>query len=168
MKKVKVGKIVGTHALKGELKIRSNSDFANERFKKGNTLFLNYQGEELELEIASVRFHKNNYLVAFKEHLNINLVEKYVGLYVYGLKDQDLLEEDEFFYDDLIGLLAICKEKEIGHVTSIYNNGRHDILNIDYNGKNVAIPYVDAFIKDVDLENGTIEVSLIKGLIDED
>ena len=26
------------------------------------------------------------------------------------------------------------------------------IFNIDHNGKNVAIPYVDAFIKDVDVE----------------
>ncbi len=58
--------------------------------------------------------------------------------------------------------------KKIGIVASIYNNGRHDILNIDYNGKNVAIPYVDAFIKDVDIDNKVIIVELIKGLIDED
>ena len=41
-------------------------------------------------------------------------------------------------------------------------------LNIDHNGKNVAIPYVDAFIKDVDVEKKIIVVMLIKGLIDED
>ena len=58
--------------------------------------------------------------------------------------------------------------KVIGKVKTIYNNGRHDIVNVDYNGKNVAIPYVDAFIKDVDLNNEIIEVELIKGLIDED
>ena len=33
MEKLKIGKIVGTHGLKGELKIRSNSDFADKRFK---------------------------------------------------------------------------------------------------------------------------------------
>ncbi len=75
MDKVKVGKIVGTHALKGELKIRSNSDFSNERFKKGNSLYIRYHGNDIELEIISSRFHKNNYLVAFKDHQNINLVE---------------------------------------------------------------------------------------------
>ena len=62
MDKVKVGKIVGTHALKGELKIRSNSDFSNERFKKGNSLYIRYHGNDIELEIISSRFHKNNYL----------------------------------------------------------------------------------------------------------
>ena len=53
MDKVKVGKIVGTHALKGELKIRSNSDFSNERFKKGNSLYIRYHGNDIELEIIS-------------------------------------------------------------------------------------------------------------------
>src|SRR5699024_7370219 len=105
---------------------------------------------------------------AFKDHQNINLVEKYVGSFVYGLKDNALLDEDEYFYDDLIGLMVKCDDKVIGKVKTIYNNGRHDILNVDYNGKNVAIPYVDAFIKDVDLNNEIIEVELIKGLIDED
>ena len=168
MDKVKVGKIMGTHALKGELKIRSNSDFSDERFKKGNSLYIRYHGNDIELEIISSRFHKNNYLVAFKDHQNINLVEKYVGSFVYGLKDNALLDEDEYFYDDLIGLMVQCDDKVIGKVKTIYNNGRHDILNVDYNGKNVAIPYVDAFIKDVDLNNEIIEVELIKGLIDED
>lgn len=168
MNKVKVGKIVGTHALKGELKIRSNSDFGDERFKKGNTLYIRYQGNDIELKIASSRFHKNNYLVAFEGYQDINLVEQYVGSFIYGLKDETLLDENEYFYDDLIGLVVKCGNRVIGKVTSIYNNGRHDILNIDYDGKNVAIPYVDAFIKDVDLNNEVIEVELIKGLIDED
>ena len=72
-----------------------------------------------------------------------NLVEKFIGSFVYGFKDKGLLDDDEYFYDDLVGLeVSSIKGKKIGIVTSIYNNGRHDILNIDYNGKNVAIPYV--------------------------
>lgn len=169
MDKIKVGKIVGKHGLKGELKISSNSDFANERFKKGNSLYIRYQGEDLEFIIVSSRIHKGNYLVAFKDHQDINLVEKYVGSFVYGFKDKELLNDDEYFYDDLIGLQVKSVEGQlIGKVTSIYDNSRHDILNVDYNGKNVAIPYVDAFIKNVDLENGIITIQLIKGLIDED
>lgn len=169
MDKIKIGKIVGTHGLKGEVKIRSSSDFGEERFKKGNFIIVSYKGNELELEIVSSRVHKSNYLVSFKDNQDINLVEKFIGSFVYGFKDKGLLDDDEYFYDDLVGLeVSSIKGKKIGIVTSIYNNGRHDILNIDYNGKNVAIPYVDAFIKDVDIDNKVIIVELIKGLIDED
>lgn len=169
MEKIVIGKIVGTHGLKGELKIRSNSDFANERFKKGNEIIIKYQNQDIKHQIITTRIHKGNYLVSFKDNQDINLVEKYIGSLVYANKDKELLDEDEYFYTDLIGLRVISTDgQEIGPVTSIYDNSRHDILNIDYHGKNVAIPYVDAFIKEVDLEKETIIVELIKGLIDED
>ena len=102
-------------------------------------------------------------------HQMEDLVEKYIGSFVYGYKDDELLDADEYFYTDLIGMQVVSTEgTKIGPVTSIYDNTRHDILNIDHNGKNVAIPYVDAFIKDVDVEKKIIVVMLIKGLIDED
>ena len=41
MEKLKIGKVLGTHALKGELKIRSYSDFNDQRFVIGNKLYLN-------------------------------------------------------------------------------------------------------------------------------
>ena len=113
--------------------------------------------------------HKGNYLVSFENHQNINLIEKYVGSFVYGEKDQSLLDEDEYFYSDLVGMKAVSTEgKEIGIVTSVYDNTAHDILNIDNHGKKIAIPYVDAFIHEVDLENKVITIKLIKGFIDED
>lgn len=169
MEKLKIGKIVGTHGLKGELKVRSDSDFADERFKKGNEIIIKYQNQDLVYTIASSRVHKGNYLISFVDFQDINLVEKYIGAFVYGYKDEELLAEDEYFYDDLIGLEVVSTTgKVIGPVTSIYDNTRHDILNVDYHGKNVAIPYVEAFIKEVDLEKEVIVVELIKGLIDED
>lgn len=169
MEKLKIGKILGTHGLKGELKIRSNSDFADKRFKKGNEIIISYQNQDLVYKIITSRIHKGNYLVSFRDNQDINLVEKYIGSFVYGYKDDELLDADEYFYTDLIGMQVVSTEgTKIGPVTSIYDNTRHDILNIDHNGKNVAIPYVDAFIKDVDVEKKIIVVMLIKGLIDED
>ena len=39
-----VGKIVNTHGIKGEVRVVSKTDFANKRYKKGNSLFLFYAG----------------------------------------------------------------------------------------------------------------------------
>ena len=160
MEKLKIGKVLGTHALKGELKIRSYSDFNDQRFVIGNKLYLN--NIEDPFIIKTVRIHKGNYLVSFEGLQDINLVEKYVGSIVYGLKEDVVLD------DDLIG----CKVKEndqvIGTVESIYFNGAQDILNVKTTKKTIAIPYVDAFIVDEDIENKVIEVQLIKGMYDED
>ena len=92
MEKLKIGKIVGTHGLKGELKIRSNSDFADKRFKKGNEIIISYQNQDLVYKIITSRIHKGNYLVSFRDNQDINLVEKYIGSFLYGYKDDELLD----------------------------------------------------------------------------
>lgn len=168
MELLKVGKIVGTHALKGELKIRSNSDFNEERFEKGELLYVRYQNQNQEFMIASVRVHKGNYLVAFEEYQDINLVEKYVGCFVYAKKDESLLADNEYYVKDIIGCKVYQQERYLGEVSNIMDNGRHDILVIKNDTKEFSIPYVDAFVKDEDIENKRIEVSLIKGMLDED
>ena len=40
---IKIGKIVNTRGIKGELKIHSLTDFQNDRYKKGNTIYIYYQ-----------------------------------------------------------------------------------------------------------------------------
>lgn len=166
MDKLKIGKILGTHALKGELKIRSNSDFNEQRFIIGHRLLIENQNEEFI--IKTVRFHKGNYLVSFDGLQDINLVEKYIGLNVYGYKDDIELDEDEYFYGDLIGCVLKQDDRKIGEVVSVFNNGAHDILSVQTDKKTVSIPYVDAFIDGIDIENKIINVHLIKGFLDED
>ena len=147
MEKLKIGKIVGTHALKGELKIRSFSDFNDQRFVVGHKLYLNEIVDPFI--IKTVRVHKGNYLISFEGLQDINLVEKYIG-------------------DDLIGCQIINNDQEIGKVESVYFNGAHDVLTVQTANKKIAIPYVDAFIENEDIENKKIFVHLIKGMYDED
>lgn len=168
MQKVRIGKIVGTHALKGELKIRSLSDFNEERFKKGKQVFVSFDNRDISFIIATVRMHKGNYLVSFENHQDINLVEKYIGSNVFANKEEIELEDDEYYVEDILQCSVYTKEKCLGKVIDIIDNGRHDILVIDYQGKRVSIPYVEAFVKEEDIENKRIVVELIKGMIDED
>lgn len=168
MEKLRVGKIVGTHALKGELKIRSTSDFNEERFVKGYTLYIRYQQDDIEMKIASVRVHKTNYLIAFEGCFDINLVEKYIGCYVYALKNEELLDNGEYYVEDIIGCHVYDGTKEIGDVIEVIDNGRHDVLVIDCKGKKVRVPYVEAFVKEEDIKNKKMVVTLIKGMLDED
>ena len=167
MEKLKVGKIVGTHALKGEVKVRSDSDFEEERFKKGNILWIETKGDFKEVTIKQVRQHKGNYLVLFEGLEDINLVEPYKQCFIYGEKDDSLLDEDEYYYDDLIGCKVVDEEHhELGKVIDIMNNTRQDILRIEGKMKGL-IPYVDAFIKDVDIKNEIIVVNVIEGMLNE-
>ena len=68
---------------------------------------------------------------------------------------------------DLISLAVYGDDKYIGKVEKIIKNNTQDILVIKNDDKKNLIPYVDEFIKNIDLKTQRIEINLIEGLIDE-
>ena len=102
-----VGKIVNTQGLQGEMRVLSVTDFAEERFKKGNKLALFDKKDQfvMDVEIASHRKAKNFDIIKFKGMYHINDIEKFRD---FSLKvaEEDLsdLEDGEFYYHEIIGL----------------------------------------------------------------
>ena len=167
MEKVLIGQIINTHGIRGDLKVKSSTDFVEERFKKGAHVFLDDHGQMLDMIVAGCRYHKGHLLVVFENHRDINLVEKYKGCSLYAYKDEDLLDEDEYYVDDLIDCDVYDRGVFIGRVIDIQLFDHHDIIVVD-GKKKIMIPYVDAFVKDIDLDEERIDVELIEGFYDED
>lgn len=84
---LRVGVISSTHGVRGEVKVYPTTDDVN-RFKKLKTVILDLgRGEQMTLNIESVKFFKNMVILKFKEFININEIEKVQG--------QDLLIKRE-------------------------------------------------------------------------
>lgn len=159
-----IGKLVNFHGVKGEVKIQSSSDFIEERLEPGNIVTIN--GSEFEIE--SYRQHKNFHMVRFKDFDNINQVEHLKGHDVYQNHDAIEVEYDagEYHYQDIIGLRAFTLDgREIGMITRIINTGAKDVWVIT-GDKEYMVPYVDDFVKVVDLEAGTVSIDPIEGLLE--
>lgn len=160
MKLLKVGKIVNTFGLKGELKILSDSDFVEERFKKGTKLYLE---DQTLLTISNYRNHKGNVLIKVNDLNDINDVEKYKTFDVFV--DQDSIEplNDEFYLFQLEDLDVYVNDERVGKVIEVLKPAQ-TILRIQLEDREIMIPFVDAFVEEVDLENQCIHVNLIEGL----
>lgn len=157
MEKIKIGKIVNTHGIKGELKVAFDDVSL---FQKGMTIFIKTRTDFIEYTLNTMRVHKNHMLITIGEYNNINDVLKYKTCDVYAIRS-----EDEVYMSDLTQYTVVSDGKEIGKVSEIITNGAQDIIVLD-NG--VMIPYVDAFVNNVDDENNLIDVTLIEGMCDED
>ena len=70
MKKVYLGKIVSTHGIKGELKIKSTFPYKEKAFRIGNHLII----EEKKYEIKTYRVHKQFDMVTLDNYHDINEV----------------------------------------------------------------------------------------------
>ena len=162
MEYICIGKIVDTHGIKGELRIRSNFDKKDIVFKPG---FIYYIGDDkIREEVVTYRHHKEFEMVTFKGYDNINQVLKYIHLNVYVLRDDMKLGKDDYVLDELVNLEVIKDGKSLGIVREIVYNNSNVLLRISAI-KDFYIPYNEYFIKRVDLLNKKIEVDNIEGLI---
>ncbi len=153
-----VGKIVNTHGLKGEVRILSDFLFKKETFFKNQKIIINQK----EYEINTYRPHKQYDMITIKGFNDINEVLFLKGQKVYINREN--LNINGVLKEDIINFTVIDNNKKIGNVTDLINN-HQQILEID---NKHLIPFVDEFIKEVSIENKTIKVELIEGLIDED
>lgn len=157
---VYIGEIVNTHGIKGEVRIISDFKYKELVFKPDFNLYVGKKREKLT--IATYRKHKNYDMVTFKGINDINDVLGYKGDSVYINRED--IEIDGYVNEDIIGLEVYIEDKLIGDVTSILDNGAHEIIVI--NDKHM-VPFIPQFIENVDLENKKIYINEIEGLIDE-
>ena len=169
MNYIRIGTVINTHGLKGELKISSESDFDDIRYKKGNTVYLECEAGMKPFQVQTYRVHKGFPLVSFTDHTDINLVEQYKGCGVYiDAKDRQDLPEGEYYRDQLEGLCAVDEEgASLGTVVAVEETmGAQNNLRIrDPEGKEFLVPNVPAFVVKVDLSEKKIVIRRIEGLL---
>lgn len=164
-----IGKIANTHGIRGELKIVPETDFP-ERFDKGSELVIvDSQNKQTPVTVQTSRLHKNMFIVQFAQFSNINDVEKFKGaLLKIDAKNQQPLEEGEYYYHEIIGCKVITEEgQELGPITEILTPGANDVWVVSLpKGKQLLLPVIDDVILDVDVANKTIRIHLMEGLME--
>ncbi|MGX1900320.1 ribosome maturation factor RimM [Thermolongibacillus altinsuensis] len=166
-----VGKIVNTHGIRGEVRVISRTDFANERYKVGNTLYIFMENADapIEVKVSRHRVHKSFDLLTFEGYDNINLVEKFKGAMIKIPETQlQPLNEGEYYFHEIIGCTVITEEGEIiGQVKEILTPGANDVWVVKRkNGKDVLIPYIDDIVKAVDVAEKKITIHPMEGLLE--
>ena len=168
--RLKVGKIVNTHSLKGEVKVISSTDFEEERFKKGSKLLIT-RGNQLirEVVVQSYRNHKNFLLVKFEGIDSVEEAEKFKNLQIKIDSDEvGELEENEFYFHQIIGCEVFDEnDKNLGEIIDILTPGANDVWVIKgENGKEILIPYIEDVVKKIDITNKKVNIEVMEGLID--
>ena len=165
---LQVGIITSTHGVRGEVKVYPTTDDPR-RFRRLKEVVLDTGREKLNLEIEGVKFFKQFVILKFKGLDNINDIEKYrqKSLYVTR-KNAVRLQRDEYFIADLIGLKVQDEDgKELGTVKDVIETGANDVYEVEMeDGRSLLLPAIKQCILNVDVENGTMQVHVLEGLLD--
>lgn len=159
-----IGKITNSHGIKGEVKIYNLSDF--NRFLVGAEVYVMIKGIKKTFLIERVRPQGNLLIVKFKSFDNINDILAYKGLDVYTDEEpKESMDDDEYHYVDLVDKAVYSDQSEhIGSVISMIPVPQGHLLEIEkLDGKVVMVPFVKAFITDV--QEDRIIIHPIEGLL---
>ncbi|WP_456271565.1 ribosome maturation factor RimM [Bacillus sp. AK031] len=165
-----VGKVVNTHGVRGEVRVISRTDFPDERYKAGSTLFLFKEkgGDPVELTVGTHRKHKNFDLLTFKGLTDISEVEPFKnGILKINENQLGELGEGEYYFHEIIGCLVKTTDgDDVGAIKEILTPGANDVWVVKGSkGKEVLIPYIDDVVKDIDIENQVIIIEPMEGLL---
>lgn len=158
-----VGKLLGTHGIKGELKLKSSFWYVDKVLKDGFNFYIG--SDKIKVSLCKSRYHNGLYLVSFDDYLDINLVESFKNKDIYVLRE-DLNLKDEYVFEDYINLDCYYNDKYIGKVIDIVDCGsNNNVFYIKDNEKEILIPLNNKFIDKVVLSD-RIVFKEVEGLID--
>lgn len=163
-----IGKIVNTRGLIGEVKIQSLTDFAPLRYAKGKTVYLELNGEYVPLKVVSYHAVGNMDYVRFEGYTTVEAVTPWKACYVYAPKDDIPLKEGMYFHADLVGctILHATDGQPVGRVKRVENyNGKHLLRMQRDRGQDVLIPFIEPFIQLVNIQEKTITVAFLDGML---
>lgn len=162
MELIKIAKIVSAHGLNGEVKIFPYTDDLS-KFKEYKKIYLD--GEELE--ILSQKIASKFIVLKLKGFDYIDDVKRLIDKDVFIDKaDMPSLDEGDYYIHDLMDMEVYSEADEfIGTVKDVMTTSANHVLVVDHDGKEALIPFVKAFIKEVDLIKRRIKVKLIEGIL---
>lgn len=163
-----LGKIVSKFSFKGEVLVKVDSDDPGQ-YTEMESVFVDYNGNLVPFFIEKCRLHKTNLLRIKFEDVDTeedadDLQKAALYLPLDLLPD---LDEDQFYYHEIIGFKVIDLQKgDIGIISSVNDTTAQPIFEIDYKGKQILIPLNDEFIHKLDKTKKELIVNTPEGLID--
>lgn len=164
---LRVGVITSPHGIRGEVKVFPTTDDYT-RFKKLKEVILQEKRSSRTVKIEQVKFFKNMVILKLEGISSMNEAELLRSADLLIPREQAVdLKPGEYFLCDLIGLQVKDEDGHLlGTLTEVIQTGANDVYVVrDENEKEVLIPNIKDCIIEVSLEENSMTVHLLEGLI---
>ena len=163
---IEAGKIVGTHGLKGEVRIDPWCDSAAFlcRLKR---LYLK-DGTEMKVRLA--RVHKNIAIVQFDGVERVEEADLLRGKVVFLNREDVRLPKGTHFIQDLLGLRVVDADNgtDYGELTDVIKTGANDVYQVTKEGRDYLVPVIPEVVIEKDIDGGEVRIRPMKGIFDDE
>ena len=163
---LEAGKIVGTHGIRGDLKVQSWCD-SPEVLCDFDTLYLD---EKTPVTVQKAQVHKNVVLMHLTGVDTVEAAEALRGRVLHLDRDDIDLPDDLVFIQDILGFAVYDRrtDSEVGKLRDVITtNPAHDMYEIKRpDGRLAYVPASKPFLEEIDMDAGVIYIRSIEGLLE--
>jgi 16S rRNA processing protein RimM len=170
--KLRVGRLVKAHGLKGAIKLELYTDSPDQRFKPGQVLELQVP-ESSEwfgktVTVSELRFYNQSPVLFLEGIDDRSKAETLIKAILLIETEADALpEEPEAWYDhQLVGLKAFVGQEQVGLVSRVDHLPAQDLLAIETPSGEVLVPFVKQIVPEVDVTTGQVTLTPPDGLFE--
>ncbi|WP_421622566.1 ribosome maturation factor RimM [Borrelia sp. MN22-0132] len=158
------GIILSSYGINGYAKVKSISNGFDDFFDlKGNKLVLKKECcSSIEVKVEDVSLMNHSLLLKFEEFSTPEPIKDLIGFELW-VNDEfaSKLEEDEYYFGDLIGYKLVNNGKELGVVVSFFECVASILLEVKVGSKLFFVPFLNIYLGDIDQELKTIELKVL-------
>jgi 16S rRNA processing protein RimM len=163
-----VGRVARRHGNRGEVIIDPETDFPEQRFKVGSTLYVERGARVDPLTITSVRFQRGRPIVGFEGIGSMDAAEALASGELRVPSDAlQRLPAGSFYRHDLVGCVVSTGDgRRIGAVTAVEGQSAESRLVVASAHGEVLIPLAAEICVGIDVAARTIVVEPPEGLLE--
>lgn len=158
VKRVCLGAIAGGHGVRGEVRIKT---FTADPMAIGGYGALTDEAGVRSFTVTGVRPAKDHVIARVEEIGSREAAEALKGTRLYVERSRlPPPAEDEFYYEDLVGLAVVTLGGEkLGVIKAVFDFGAGDVIEIERpGGKVMVLPFTKAVVPVVDVAAGLVRV----------
>jgi 16S rRNA processing protein RimM len=166
---LEIGRIVGTHGVRGEMRVDPWCD-TPEFFKRFKTLYFDNRGGRA-VKVISSRVHGNIVLLCLEGVNSIEEAAALRGRVIFMCRKDAKLPEGQYFIAELIGCTVVDADDEsivYGELSQVSATGANDVWHIYRNGREYLLPAIPDVVINVDVEKGIVKIRPLKGIFDDE
>jgi 16S rRNA processing protein RimM len=165
---VTVGRVLRPHGVRGEVVVEVLSDVPG-RLERGSALLATFEGRKPDrtLKVVESRPHKSGALVRFEGAGDRDGAEELRGALLEVERSRvPEAPEGTYYYYQLLGCRCLDHGRDLGEVVDLVEDGGGLLLIVSDGERQVPVPFVNRFLREVDVERGRIELDLPPGLLE--
>jgi len=164
---VKIGTVVSKHGYKGSIKVSlllSNI----KAFQDIDFIFLDIDRCLIPFKVDKINSSSDNSIILKLQELNSDEDASEVILKNVYLdkKNSKFIDEESFFYNELLNFIVFKDSKKIGKIVNINDKLPQPVFEILINDKKFMVPIHDDFIQKIDKEKKSIHIVIPDGLLE--